>query len=83
MALREKRAVASLLLSASQCSPPSASGRKTSLRGEGWNFFTFGRDVAREMNILARWEALLKMGGTCIVCERTEASLSSAIWKRF
>ena len=73
--------MASLQPSASQRSPPSASGSKTSLQGESWWFFTFGRDEARETNVLAAQEVSPKLGGSCGVHEWAVASSSSAIWK--
>ena len=44
------------------------------LTGEGCSFSIFGRDAARETNLLATLEASLTMGGTCTVCERALAS---------
>ena len=80
--VRGIRAVASSLPSASQRSPPFASGRKTNLRGESLCLFTFGRDAGKETNVLAAQEVLLKLGGGCGVREYTVANSSSAVWKR-
>ena len=43
---------------------------KNKLTGEGWSFFIFGRDAARETNALATREASLTMGGTCTFVNR-------------
>ena len=39
----------------------------------------FGRDAARETNVLATREASLTMGGTCTVRERAVASSTGLI----
>ena len=37
---------------------------------EGWSFSTFGRDAARDTNVLPTREASLTIGGTSTVRER-------------
>ena len=70
--VRGKRAVASSQPSALQWSLLFVSGRKTSLprAGDGWSSSAFGRDAARDMNVLPTREASLTIGGTCTVRER-------------
>ena len=82
--VRWKRAVASSLPYASQRSPPSSSGSKTSLLRESWWFFTFGRDAARETNVRLGCSGIFTKAGWKLwpFSEQAVASSSSAIWKR-
>ena len=44
--------------------------------------FTFSRDAGRKKTVSAVWEASLKQGGSCGVCEQAVASLSSSVSQR-
>ena len=46
------------------------------------DLFTFGKDETRKPNILATWEALLKLGGSCGICQRAMAISPSSTLDR-
>ena len=52
------------------------------LTGGRSELFTFSRDAAMKKNILAEWEASLKRGGSCDICEQAVASLPCSISQR-